>query len=148
MIKVLYLEGILKKTQKEYKEAETIFKQCLEIDKKFVNAYIALSSIHKNQNNFNECINLLNEVIRIDSSNSKAFLELGIIYSHLGEVKRNFTLKKSRNRSFNYETKYNLAQMQIYNKEFKEGWNNFQSRWLCHNFNSIRFKSSKNNLPA
>ena len=38
--------------------------------------------------------------------------------------------------------------MQIYNKEFKEGWNNFQSRWLCHNFNSIRFKSSKKRLTS
>ena len=150
LIKVLYLEGILKKTQKEYKEAENIFKQCLEIDKKFVNAYIALSSIYKNQNNFNECINLLNEVIRIDSSNSKAFLELGIIYSHLGEVKKGISLlKKSLEIDpFNYETKYNLAQMQIYNKEFKEGWNNFQSRWLYHNFNSIRFKSSKKQLTS
>ena len=150
LIKVLYLEGILKKAQKEYKEAETIFKQCLEIDKKFVNAYIALSSIYKNQNNFNECINLLNEVIRIDRSNSKAFLELGIIYSHSGEVKKGISLlKKSLDIDpFSYETKYNLAQMQIYNKEFKEGWNNFQSRWLYHNFNSIRFKSSKKQLTS
>ena len=38
--------------------------------------------------------------------------------------------------------------MQIYNKEFEEGWNNFQSRWLYHNFNSIRFKSSKKQLTS
>ena len=89
-------------------------------------------------------------MIRIDSINSKAFLELGIIYSHLGEVKKGISLlKKSLEIDpFNYETKYNLAQMQIYNKEFKEGWNNFQSRWLYHNFNSIRFKSSKKQLTS
>ena len=150
LIKVLYLEGILKKTQKKYNEAKTIFKQCLEIDKKFVNAYIALASIYKNQNNFNECINILNKVIGIDSRNSKAFLELGIIYSHLGEIKEGISLLKNSLDidPFSYETKFNLAQMQIYNKEFKEGWNNFQSRWLYHNFNSIRFKSSKKQLTS
>ena len=150
LIKVLYLEGILKKTQKKYNEAKTIFKQCLEIDKKFVNAYIALASIYKNQNNFNECINILNKVIGIDSRNSKALLELGIIYSHLGEVRKGISLLKNSLDidPFSYETKFNLAQMQIYNKEFKEGWNNFQSRWLYHNFNSIRFKSSKKQLNS
>ena len=39
-----------------------------------------------------------------------------------------------------------LGQMQIYNKEFKEGWKNFQSRWFYHNFKSIPFKSSKKQL--
>ena len=147
-VKVLYLEGILKKTKNDYDEAITIFRQCLEIDKKFINAHIALASIYSNQNNFSECINLLNEVLRIDSRNSKAFLELGIIYSHLGEIKKGISLLKNSLDidPFNYEIKYNLAQMQIYNKEFEEGWNNFQSRWLYHNFNSIRFKSSKKQL--
>ena len=27
--------------------------------------------------------------------------------------------------------------MQIYEKDFNEGWNNFQSRWFYHNFKSI-----------
>ena len=149
-IKVLYLEGILKKTEKDYKEAENIFKKCLEIDKKFVNAYVALASIYNNQNNFNESINLLNEVIRIDSNNSKAILDLGIIYSNLGEVKKGISfLKKSLEIDpLNSEAKFNLGQMQIYNKEFKEGWSNFQSRWFCHNFNSIPFKSKKKQLKS
>ena len=33
--------------------------------------------------------------------------------------------------------------MQIYNKELKEGWINFKSRWLYHNFKSIYFKTVK-----
>ena len=72
-MKVLYLQGILKKTQKDYNEAKTIFQKCLEIDKKFTNAYIALSSIYKIENNFNQCINLLNKVISIDKIILKRF---------------------------------------------------------------------------
>ena len=36
--------------------------------------------------------------------------------------------------------------MQIYNKEFKEGWINFKSRWHYYNFKSLPFKSSKKRL--
>lgn len=147
-IKILYLQGILKKTEKNYNEAKTIFKKCLEIKNKFINAYIALASIYKIENNFNECINILNKVIGIDINNSKAILELGIIYSHLGEVKKGISLLKHSLEidPFNHETKFNLGQMQIYNKEFKEGWSNFQSRWHYHNFKAIPFKSSKKML--
>ncbi len=145
LIKVLYLQGILKKTQKDYNEAKTIFKKCLETDKKFVNAYISLASIYKTENNFNECINLLNRVIAIDENNSKAILELGIIYSHIGEVKKGISLLKQSLEidPFNYETKFNLSQMQLYHKDLDEGWINFKSRWFYHNFKSIPFKSSK-----
>ena len=49
-------------------------------------------------------------MIRIDSKNSKALLELGIIYSHLGEVKKGISLlKKSLEIDpFNHETKFNF----------------------------------------
>ena len=33
--------------------------------------------------------------------------------------------------------------MQLYNKDFEEGWNNFKSRWFYHNFKSKMFKSQK-----
>ena len=148
LIKTLYLQGILKKTQKYYNEAKILFQKCLEIDNKFINAYIALASIYKNENNFNECINLLNKVISLDSQNSKAISESGIIYSHLGEVKKGILLlKKSLEIDpFNHETKFNLSQMQIFNKELKEGWSNFHSRWLYHNFKSIPLKSTRKQL--
>ena len=148
LIEVLYLKGILKKTEKDYYQAITIFQKCLKIDEKFVNAYISLASIYKNQNYFNKSINLLNKVINIDRKNSRAILELGIIYSYLGEVKKGISLLKESLEidTFNHEAKFNLAQMQIYNKDLKEGWNNFQSRWYCQNFKSIPFKSSKKQL--
>ena len=50
LTKVLYLRGILKKAENNYDEAKTIFQKCLEIDKEFVNAYISLASIYKNEN--------------------------------------------------------------------------------------------------
>ena len=146
-IKFLYLQGVLKKSQKHYKEAKSIFQKCLKIDENFVQANVAIASIFKIENNYNECINFLNKVISIDRDNSKAILELGIIYSHLGDVKKGILLlKKSLEIDpFNYETKYNLSQMQLYNKDFEEGWNNFKSRWFYHNFKSKMFKSQKKN---
>ena len=149
-IKILFFKGILKKTENDLHEAKTILQKCLEIDKNYVNAYIVLASIYKNENNFNESIYLLNRVIDIDSKNSKAILELGIIYSHLGDVNKGISLlKKSLEIDpFNHETKFNLAQMQLYNKELKEGWVNFQSRWFYHNFKSIPFKSTRKQLKS
>ena len=144
-IKFLYLQGVFKKTQKNYIEAKSIFQKCLKIDENFVQANLAIASIFKIEDNYNECINFLNKVMSIDKDNSKAILELGIIYSHLGDVKKGISLlKKSLNiNPLNYETKYNLSQMQLYNKDFEEGWNNFKSRWFYHNFKSKTFKSKK-----
>ena len=149
-VNVMYLQGILKKTQKDFNEAISVFQKCLKIDEKFVNGYISLASIYKNQNNFDECISLLKKVIKIDNKNSKAMLELGIIYSHLGQVKKGISLLKDSLEidTLNPEAKFNLAQMQIYNKDLKEGWSNFQSRWLYHNFKSVPLKSSKKQLRS
>ena len=144
----LYLQGILKKTQKDYNKAKSIFQNCLKSNKNFIHPYIALASIYKNENNFRESIKLLKQVISLDSENSKAIFDLGIIYSHLGEVKKGIKLlKKSLEIDpFNNETKFNLGQMQLYNKDFTEGWINFQSRWFCYKFKSIPFRSLKKRL--
>ena len=44
----------------------------------------------------------------------------------------------------NYEAKYSLAQCQLAKSNYKEGWLNFDFRWLSNDFNSPVFKT---NLP-
>ena len=83
-------------------------------------------------------------IVAIDENNFKALSNLGIIFSHLGNVKKAIPyIKKSLELDpFNHEAKYILGQMQIFNKQFVEGWKNFHSRWFYHNYRHQRLKTS------
>lgn len=141
---VLYLSGILNIAEKDYLNAKHNFQNCINLDNNHSASYTSLAVVYERENDFKRAIYNLNKAIQIDEDNFRAISNLGIIYSHLGNVKKAIPLLKRSLRidPFNYEAKYILGQMQIYNKEFKEGWRNFQSRWFYHNYKHRRLITS------
>ncbi len=141
---VFYLSGILNIAEKDYLNAKHNFQSCLNLDNNHSASYTSLAVINERENDFNGAIDNLNKAIQIDEFNFRAISNLGIIYSHLGDVNKAIPLMKRslRINPFNYEAKYILGQMQIYNKEYKEGWRNFQSRWFYHNYSHRRLMTS------
>ena len=145
---LLYLEGILNIELKEYEKAFLNFENCLFFNKNNSYVYSSLAVVFDRQNRYDKAINYLKKSISLDSNNERALINLGIIYSHLGNIKDSiYLLKKSLTIDpYNSEVKYILGQLQIYNKEFQEGWKNFRHRWTYSRYKHKPFKSSKNLL--
>ena len=79
-------------------------------------------------NHYDKAINYLKKSISLDGNNSRALNNLGILYSHLGNIKEGiFLLKRSlKIDPYNNEVKYILGQLQIYNQSFKKVGNTLE----------------------
>ena len=68
---------------------------------------------------------------------------LNFFKGDIDNAEKLYTLSINKN-EINYEAKYSLGQCQLAKSNYKEGWSNFDFRWLSNDFNSPVFKS---NLP-
>lgn len=74
-------------------KGETCIKKAIEIDPKFVRAYISLGVLYLNQKRLDEAIECFNRCIEYDKGNAKAYCNLGITCTaqgKYGEAKQNF----------------------------------------------------------
>ena len=55
-----------------YKDSVQYYEKAIELKPKYIRALIALSSTHLNGNNYKECINSANQVLKIDQNNESA----------------------------------------------------------------------------
>ena len=147
-IDVLYYNALIKIEQKQYNKALELIYECLKINKNFNVGYVALAIIFERQGQFKEAINNLKKVINVEKNNDLALRNLGIIYSHIGKLDEavGFLKRAIQINSNDYETKFVLGQIQLYQMNYVEGWKNHESRWLCNNFKGKAFSSSKSLL--
>ena len=147
-IDILYYNALIEIEKKQYNKALEFIDECFKINKNFNVGYIALAIILERQGKFKEAINNLKKVINVEKNNDLALRTLGIIYSHDGNLdKAVYFLKRAIEINPNdYETKFVLGQIQLYQKNFVDGWKNYESRWLCNNFKGKAFSSSKSLL--
>ncbi len=70
---------------KQYKEAEELFKTCLSIDSKNIQARLELGKLYASQDKEEEAEKLFKECLSIDPKNVHARLELGKLYAGQGK---------------------------------------------------------------
>ena len=145
LIDLLYYKSLILIEEKQFKKAFDYVNKCFEIDKQYVQGYIVQGIILERQQKFEEAINSLKKALTIENNNISALRNLGMIYSHIGNLDEAISyLDKTINLDSNdHQSKYILAQIQLYKKRFKEGWKNYESRWLCEYFKEKKFFSSK-----
>ena len=147
-IDILYYNALIEIEKKQYNKALKFIDECFKINKNFNVGYIALAIILERQGKFKEAINNLTKVINVEKNNDLALRTLGIIYSHDGNLEKavDFLKRAIEINPNDYETKFVLGQIQLYQKNFVDGWKNYESRWLCNNFKGKAFSSSKSLL--
>ena len=104
--------------------------------------------ILERQGNFKDAIKNLEKVINFEKNNDLALRNLGATYSHIGMLdKAVIYLERAIKINPNdYEAKFVLGQIQLYQKNFVEGWKNFEVRWLSNSFKGTPFSSTKSLL--
>lgn len=145
LIDVLYYKSLILIEEKQFKKAFDCVSKCFEINKQYIQGYIVKGIILERQQKFEEAINYLKKVLTIEKNNISALRNLGMIYSHIGNLDEAISyLDKTINLDSNdHQSKYILGQIQLYKKNFKEGWKNYESRWLSKYFKEKKFISSK-----
>ena len=144
-IDILYYNALLQIEKTDFKKALKFIDECFKINESFINGYISLAIILERQGKFEEAIHNLKKVINVEKNNVIALRNLGAIYSHIGKLDQaTIYLEKAIEIDTNdHESKFILGQIQLYQKNFEDGWGNYESRWFCNNFSGKKFSSSK-----
>ena len=130
----------------KFELAKNNFLKAINLNNKNDNAYTNLGNCYQELGLTNKAENCHNKSLKINPNNKMALNNLAALNFYKGDVnnaEKLYTLSINFNLK-NYEAKYSLAQCQLGKFNYKEGWLNFNFRWLSNNFNSTIFKS---NLP-
>ena len=85
-IDVLYYKALIKIEENHFNKALEFIDECFKINKNFIVGYIALAIVLERQGKFKEAIYNLKKVINVEKNNDLALRNLGIIYSHIGNL--------------------------------------------------------------
>src|SRR5438105_8459999 len=89
MAKRRYLESGQRYMEKgKFKEASIQFRNALQLDPRFVEAYYKLASVHIALREWQEAFNALQEAVELDPSRMDAHLSLGMLYLSAREFDR------------------------------------------------------------
>jgi len=142
---VLLLRGILKLKEKSFIEAKDFFEKASRLNTNISRPYTFLGIAYKNLLDFENAIKSHLQALKIDKKNYISLHNLGVIYAIMGKIKKSIChFKEVISINPNYhESRYLLGQLQIMNKDFKEGWINFKSRWHFHKYPHKKLVTNK-----
>lgn len=149
--KVAQTEGIycnlseLYYLKNDYKNAKKYAYEAIKINKDNTVALLNISICLINEKDFLGAIEYLKEIIGIDRENAQAYNYLGIANKFLnknGEAKTFFKKAIATNKNY-HEPYFNLAQIELSNNNFIDGWKYYEHRWGVKNDPPTRFNTTK-----
>ncbi len=143
--KILSLKGLAYFKIKHFEKASKLIGNSLAENPKNSDAFLVSGLIHENSGFIDKAIESYGNAINFNEKNYIALNNLAACYAYIGKVDLAITyFKKSIKIEPTFsDAKYRLGQMQIYNFEFKEGWKNFQKRWVSSDYRHKSLKTSK-----
>ena len=131
---------------KKFELAKINFLKAINLNNNNDNAHTNLGNCYLELGLINQAEVSHNNSLKINPNNKMALNNLAALNFFKGDIdnaEKLYTLSINKN-EINYEAKYSLGQCQLAKSNYKEGWSNFDFRWLSNDFNSPVFKS---NLP-
>ena len=129
---------------KNFELAKKNFLKAINLNKNNDNAYTNLGNCYFELGLIKQAEDSHNNSLKINPNNKMALNNLAALYFFKGDInnaEKFYTLSINSNQK-NYEAKYSLAQCQLAKLNYKEGWSNFDFRWLSHYFNSPIFQTN------
>ena len=144
--KVKVIIGFAYYNIKQYKTAKNILLEVTKSNNYNEQALTILGNCHEELGDLDQAKNYYNQTLKINPNNVEAINHLATCYFYNGNTNQamdlyNLSLTINNNNS---NTRYFLSLCQLAQSNYKQGWLNFESRWLAIGFNSVKLKS---NLP-
>ena len=73
---------------REFKKSKNCFQKAIEIDSKYVGAYINLGNILKELGEYKQAVTNYQKAIQIQPNNLKSYLNLAILFKDQGDVEK------------------------------------------------------------
>lgn len=124
--------GTIEYLLSNFQNAYEFFKKVLSINPNNQHALINQAAVLNKLNDNNKAIALLEKALSINPNNSSAYRNLGFVYEDICDFNKaeKIYLKALVVDKNDFQSQYALAQLQLSNGNYKNGWMNYESRWL------------------
>ena len=147
-----YNQGLSNTELKKYEDAMKNYQDAIQINPNYEAAYCNLGILYNSLSEPNKAIQSIEKAIQINPNYAEAYYNCGVIYE--GHKNYNYALKAYKTAiqiNPNYaEAFVNLGLIQLNLKNFKEGWINFEKRFLLDGYKikDISLKSKEININS
>ena len=136
--------GLVYAQKKNFSLAKLFYYESLNLNNKNSDTYTLLGDSFSAVGDFDKAKFNYNKSLQIKPNNKIALNNLASLYYYKGETLKaeniyKLSLKHNEN---NFEAHYNLAQCQLLQTNFSDGWINYEFRWLASQFNSNKLNTS------
>ncbi len=131
--------GILYLKQKKYLKAQQYFHKAISINDNFVQAYSNLGILHFENNDYEKAVELNDLAVQKNTNNPHSYYNLAYALQELGNIESaiyNYTKAVELKPDF-ADAWFNLSLLQLMNKNYSEGWSNY-NKWISKTNNSIK----------
>ncbi|MDC1034978.1 tetratricopeptide repeat protein [Alphaproteobacteria bacterium] len=130
--------------QKDVKKAIFYFLEALDMKNDNEDALSLLGDCYESLGNSNRAKRNYEEALRINPNHKSSLNNLASSYFFNNDIEKakklyNDAIEKVQN---NTDAKYYLAQCELSQNNFVNGWLNFTNRWLANGFNSRKFRTN------
>ena len=136
--------GLVYAQKKNFSIAKSFYYESVNLDNKNSDTYTLLGDSFLAVGDLDNAKFNYNKSLQIKPNNKMALNNLASLYYFKGETLKaeniyKLSLKYNEN---NFEAYYNLAQCQLLQTNFSDGWTNYEFRWLASQFNSNKLSTS------
>jgi Flp pilus assembly protein TadD len=129
--------------QKDFHKAIYYLLEALELKKDNEDAFSLLGDCYEHLGDLNRAKNNYEKALRINPNHKNSLNNLASLYFYNNDIQKakelyNAAIKKIQN---NTDAKYYLAQCELSQNNFENGWVNYENRWLANGFNSPKLRS-------
>lgn len=130
------------------------FDKVLNINSENYNALVNKAAVLNKLDRNLEAKQLLDKALTIDPSGSVAYRNYAAVYEDEFELEKaeEFYVKAIQINKKDHQSIFALSQMQLSNKNYEEGWRNFEHRWLKgtmnYRFSQIRRLTNLNDIEG
>jgi len=137
------LIGLAYFNQKNFNKAIDCFSLALGLNPKNLNTLNMLGSSYEKIGDIQKAKQFYDDALKLDPNNKMTLNNFAALSFYNGEIVEaeklySHAIEKNPN---NYEAMYNIAQCQLAQLHFNEGWKNFKFRWMANQFNSPKLVS-------
>ncbi len=123
--------------------SKDFFEKAIDLDNGNSKYFTYIAKCYEQENEFTLAELTHSQALTNNEDNPLILKNFGTFYYKIGDFEKaeKFFLKAISYNTFDFDIRYNLSLVQLFQRKFKDGWLNYNYRWLSNNFDSTELKT-------
>lgn len=142
-VKINVILGLAYFHENKIEKSKELFLKALHLDKENYVIHTYLAKCYEKIGDFSNAYKNHNKAYEQNKNNPLILKNFGIYFYKIGDLDNaeKYLQKAINLKPHDHEMRYSLSILQLSKNDFKNGWLNYNYRWLSNNFDSLEYKT-------